>query len=165
VRVSFQERRRPIGEWRFNGQTGVDDIVHRDTTLEVSLLIMRLTFAAFILVWAVDKVIDPAHAQKVFSYYYFTDLPPAPFMVIGLVQIAIIAAFAIGFLRFWSYGAVLLMHAVSTASTFDKLIAPWDAGPRGLLFWAAVPTLGAIIALFLLRDRDRLASVDAARAG
>ena len=138
--------------------------VQRDTKLEVSLLIMRLTFAAFIVVWAVDKVIAPEHAQKVFSYYYFTDLPPAPFMTIGIVQIAIILAFAVGFMRFWSYGAVLLMHAVSTASTFTKLVDPWAAGPRGLLFWAAVPALGAIIALFVLRDRDRLLSVDAARS-
>lgn len=135
----------------------------RDTKLEVSLLIMRLTFAAFILVWAVDKVIVPEHAKKVFSYYYFTDLPAEPFLVIGIVQIAIIIAFAVGFLRFWTYGAMLVMHGVSTLSTYDKLVDPWDAGPRGLLFWAAVPTLGAIIALFILRDRDRLFSVDAAR--
>jgi len=124
---------------------------------------MRLTFAAFMLVWAVDKVIMPEHAKAVFSHYYFTELPPEPFMVIGIVQIAIILAFAVGFLRVWSYGAVLVMHAVSTASTYEKLAFPWEAGPRGLLFWAAVPALGAIIALFILRDRDRLLSVDAAR--
>ena len=138
--------------------------MQRDTKLEVSLLIMRLTFAAFILVWAVDKVIAPEHAQKVFSHYYFMELPAAPFMTIGIVQIAIILAFAVGFMRFWSYGAVLLMHAVSTASTLPKLVDPWAAGPRGLLFWAAVPALGAIIALFVLRDRDRLWSVDATRS-
>ncbi len=138
--------------------------MQRDTKLEVSLLMMRLTFAAFIMVWAVDKVIAPEHAQKVFSTYYFTDLPFEPLTAIGFVQIAIILAFAAGFLRFWTYGAVLVMHAVSTLSTYDKLISPWEAGPRGLLFWATVPTLGAILALFLLRDRDDLFSVDAARS-
>jgi len=137
--------------------------VQRDTKLEISLLIMRLTFAAFIMVWAVDKVVAPAHAQKVFSTYYFTQLTSDPMTAIGFVQIAIILAFAAGFLRFWSYGAMLVMHAVSTLSTYDKLVSPWEAGPRGLLFWAAVPTLGAILALFLLRDRDNLLSVDAAR--
>lgn len=136
----------------------------RDTKLEVSLLIMRLTFAAFILVWAVDKVIVPEHAKKVFANYYFTDLPAEPFIIIGIVQIIFIGGFAIGFMRLWTYGAMLLMHGVSTLSTFGKLAEPWDAGPRGLLFWAAVPTLGAIIALFVLRDRDRLLSVDAARS-
>ncbi|MDJ0512924.1 MAG: hypothetical protein QNJ62_05735 [Methyloceanibacter sp.] len=142
----------------------IGDSVQRDTKLEISLLIMRLTFAAFIMVWAVDKVIDPAHAQKVFTTYYFTDLPAQTSVVLGVLQIAIILAFAAGFLRFWTYGAMLIMHAVSTLSTFDKLVSPWEAGPRGLLFWAAVPTLGAILALFLLRDRDNLLSIDAARS-
>jgi hypothetical protein len=50
----------------------------------------------------------------------------------------------------------------STASTYAQLANPWAAGPRGLLFWAAVPVLAAALALFLLIDRDRLLSVDAA---
>lgn len=140
------------------------EVVQRDTKLEISLLIIRLSFAAFMLVWALDKVIAPDHAQAVFSRYYFTELSPQPFIAIGLVQIAIILAFAMGFARFWSYGAVLVMHAVSTASTYAQLANPWEAGPRGLLFWAAVPALGAIIALFILRDRDQLLSVDTGRS-
>ena len=137
--------------------------MQKDAKLEFSLLIMRLSFAAFMLIWAVDKVIAPEHAMAVFSRYYFTELSSGPFIVIGLIQIAIILAFAVGFARFWSYGAVLVMHAVSTASTYAQLANPWAAGPRGLLFWAAVPALAAIVALFILRDRDQLLSVDAAR--
>jgi len=135
----------------------------RDPKLEVSLLLMRLTIAAFMLVWAVDKVVATDHAQAVFARYYFTDLSQQPLVIVGIVQIAIIAAFAAGFARFWTYGAVLLTHAASTASTYAQLANPWAAGPRGLLFWAAVPVLAATLALFLLRDRDRLLSVDAAQ--
>lgn len=69
----------------------------RDPKLEVSLLLMRLTLAAFMLVWAVDKVIAPDHAQAVFARYYFTDLSHQPLVIIGIVQIAVIAAFAAGF--------------------------------------------------------------------
>jgi putative oxidoreductase len=139
--------------------------MQRDTKLEACLLLMRLTIAAFMLVWAVDKVIAPEHAQAVFSRYYFTELTHQPILILGVVQIAIILAFAIGFARFWSYGAVMVMHFLSTASTYAQLASPWEAGPRGLLFWAAVPVLGAAIALFVLRDRDRLLSVDAYRSG
>jgi hypothetical protein len=46
----------------------------RDTKLEASLLLMRLAIAAFLLVWAVDKVIAPEHAQAVFSHFYFSEL-------------------------------------------------------------------------------------------
>jgi putative oxidoreductase len=72
-------------------------------------------------------------------------------------------AFAVGFARFWSYGAILLMHMASTASTYSQLLSPWDGERPQLLFWAAVPVLAAMIALFILRDRDRLLSIDAWR--
>lgn len=133
-----------------------------DTRLEASLLLMRVAIAAFLLVWALDKVIAPEHATAVFSHFYsFSGLSPWILKVLGLVQIGIVVAFGAGFARSWTYGAVLLMHAASTASTYAHLVAPWAEGSQ-LLFWAAVPVLAAMIALFLLRDRDRLLSIDAA---
>ncbi len=136
----------------------------KDTRLEASLLLMRLAVAAFLLVWALDKVIAPDHAKAVFSHFYtVSDLSPQILVGLGFAQIGIIAAFAAGFARFWTYGAVLLMHAASTAATYTHLIRPWAEGSQ-LLFWAAVPVLAAIIALFLLRDWDRMLSIDAARS-
>jgi len=136
----------------------------KDTRLEASLLLMRFTIAAFLLVWALDKVIAPEHAKAVFAhFYYLSDWSPPVLKVLGLVQIGIIAAFAAGFARLWTYGAVLLMHTASTASTYPHLVKPWAEGSQ-LLFWAAVPVLAALVALFLLRDRDRLLSVDAVRS-
>ena len=135
-----------------------------DKKLELSLLLMRVAIAAFMLVWAVDKVIAPGHAQAVFSHFYSMDLSPAVLKSAGFVQIAIIVAFLAGFARFWTYGAIMLMHAVSTVSTYTQLLNPWGGEDPRLLFWAAVPVLAAAIALFILRDNDRLLSVDAWRA-
>ncbi|MGD9710774.1 MAG: hypothetical protein AB7V46_01760 [Thermomicrobiales bacterium] len=135
-----------------------------DTRLEASLLLMRVAIAAFLLVWALDKVIAPEHARAVFSHFYFVpDAAPLILKAVGILQIGIVLAFGAGFARSWTYGAVLLMHAASTASTYAHLVAPWAEGSQ-LLFWAAVPVLAAVIALFLLRDRDRLLSIDAALA-
>jgi hypothetical protein len=136
----------------------------KDTKLEASLLLMRLAIAAFLLVWAVDKVIAPEHAQAVFSHFYFSELSQPALKAIGIVQMVVIAAFAVGFARFWTYGAVLVMHTASTASSYAQLLNPWGGDRPQLLFWAAVPVLAAMVALFVLRDRDRLLSVDAARA-
>jgi hypothetical protein len=111
----------------------------------------------------VDKVIAPEHAQAVFSHFYFSELSRPALKAIGIVQMVVIAAFAVGFARFWTYGAVLVMHTASTASTYAQLLNPWGGEAPQLLFWAAVPVLAAMIALFVLRDRDRLLSVDAAR--
>ncbi len=136
----------------------------RDTQLEASLLLMRVAIAAFLLVWAIDKVIAPEHAQAVFSHFYFSEPSQPALKAIGIVQMVVIAAFAAGFARFWTYGAVLVMHTASTASSYAQLLNPWGGDRPQLLFWAAVPVLAAMIALFVLRDRDRLMSVDAMRS-
>jgi putative oxidoreductase len=137
--------------------------MQKPSNLELSLLIIRLATAAFLLVWAIDKIVNQGHAENVFKTFYF--LTPSPLVLTGLgvVQTLVIVAFAAGFARFWTYGAVLLMHAVSTLSTYGRLINPWGPGAQ-LLFWAAVPVLAAMLALFLLRGEDRLLSIDAARA-
>lgn len=147
--------------WKWVGEGG--PVAKRDTAFEISLLIMRLATAAFLLVWAIDKVVSPDHAQAVFSKFYDTNVSPGTLAAVGAAQM-IVVAFAAGAFRTWSYGAVLLMHAVSTASTFRQLMEPWGPG-ASLLFWAAVPVLAGMIALFALRSRDRLLSIDAWRHG
>lgn len=96
----------------------------KDSKLEASLLLMPLAIAAFLLVWAVDKVIAPEHAQAVFSHFYFSELSRPALKAIGIVQMVVIAAFAVGFARFWTYGAVLVMHTASTTSTYAQLLNP-----------------------------------------
>ena len=44
------------------------------------------------------------------------------------------------------------MHAVSTLSSYRQLLNPYE--PPNHLFWAAVPTLAALVGLFLLRKDD-----------
>jgi len=42
----------------------------KPSNLEVSLLIMRLATAVFLLVWAIDKIVNQAHAQLDFAHFY-----------------------------------------------------------------------------------------------
>lgn len=133
--------------------------MERDRQLEGCLLAMRLTTAAFMLVWSVDKILNPKSAQGVFATFYFwKDAPANLLMMFGIAQTLVILAFAAGALRFWTYGAVLLMHLVSTLSSHFRMIPPY--GPTAnKVFWAAVPVLAGIATLFVLRNRDRLFSV------
>ncbi|HXH00879.1 MAG TPA: hypothetical protein VNI56_01630, partial [Xanthomonadaceae bacterium] len=73
---------------------------------------------------------------------------------IGSVQVLIVLCFALGVLRTWSYGLVMLMHAGSTLSSWRQYLDPFEGA--NLLFFAAWPMLAACIALFLLREHDRL---------
>ncbi|MDF1578295.1 MAG: hypothetical protein P1P81_07615, partial [Desulfobulbales bacterium] len=62
-----------------------------------------------------------------------------------------------GFMKRFSYGTVLVLHAISTFSSYRQYLAPYD-GPN-ILFFAAWPMLAACLALYLLRDRDVLFTV------
>lgn len=131
----------------------------RDLQLEVGLFLLRLSCAGLFLVWAIDKLINPAHAAKVFEVFYFSEISNEISLGLGIAQLLIILMFLFGLFKFFSYGALFLMHLVSVSSTWEKLIAPYDA-PRDILFWGAVPVVPALLLLFLVRERDRLFSLD-----
>ena len=138
----------------------MDDRSDRDVA--IALLIIRLSAAFFLAIWALDKLLGPGAALKTFSKYYLALDSNSAIMIFGALQIALVLAFALGAFRFWTYGAVVLMHAVSTFASWERYMEPW-ARPN-ILFWAAVPVLGGLIALFLLRHRDRFLSWDAMRS-
>lgn len=128
-----------------------------DRTLGIALATGRLSVAAFFLVWSLEKVFLPEKQQGVFEAFYGGAQPVGVIVALGVVQTALVLAFAAGLFRTVTYGALLAMHAVSTLSTTGRLIDPYDGVNH--LFWAAVPTLALLIGLFLLRDRDAFLSL------
>ncbi len=121
--------------------------------LPLSLLLLRLGIFIVFLMWTLDKFVNPEHAAQVFAgFYNLAGLGEAAFYAIGTLQMILILAFVAGLYKTWTYGAVTIFHAVSTLATFGKYLQPFD----NLLFFAAWPMLAACIALFLLRDYDRL---------
>lgn len=133
-------------------------MVEQDTKLELSLLLLRLSVFLVMFMWAIDKFINPGHAAKVYeSFYYIAGLEAVVMYAIGAMEIGLLLLFLVGYKKKYTYGAVLVFHAVSTLSSFKQYLAPFD-GPN-LLFFAAWPMLAACLALFLLRDRDKKWSV------
>ena len=131
--------------------------------LEIGLAIIRITTAAFFLIWSVEKIIKPEISQKVFSNFYFSNISTSVAVILGILQTIVVLLFLAGLFKLWTYGALLGMHAVSTLSSYGPLLDPYT--PPNHLFWAAVPTLGALVALFLLRDEDRLWTLSGATGG
>lgn len=123
--------------------------------LEISLFALRVTVALVLIVWALDKLVNPDHAAGIFSNFYGLDVGNTALYAVGAVQLVIIAAFLAGAFKTISCGLVLLMHAGSTLSSWRQYLEPFD----NLLFFAAWPMLAACLALFLLRDRDRFLSL------
>ena len=127
--------------------------------MQLPLLVIRFSIFLVMFVWTIDKFINPEHAANIFeSFYYISGLEVNIIYAIGAIEIIILLLFVAGYKKKFTYGAVLLFHAVSTFSSFKQYLAPFD-GPN-LLFFAAWPMLAACFALFILRDQDNRWSIE-----
>ena len=125
-------------------------IQHR---LPITLLLLRLSVFLVMLMWTIDKFINPGHAAGVYAKFYFLGgLGPSVMYLVGVVELVLIIGFVLGVQKPVTYGAVLALHGISTLSAFRQYVAPFD-GPN-LLFFAAWPALAACYALYVLRDHD-----------
>lgn len=124
--------------------------------LAVSLLLLRLSLGLVMMVWAFDKLLNPGHGAAVFeSFYGLSGLGEPIVRAIGAVQAVVVLGFLAGFARTWTYGAVLLMHAATTVASSSAYLQPL----QNILFFSAFPMLAGLVALFLLRSEDSIASM------
>lgn len=123
-----------------------------ETRLALSLFLLRLGVFVVMVMWALDKLLNPGHAAAVWeNFYLIGGLAPVFLAFVGVAQLLLLLAFLAGVAKRWTYGAVLLLHGVSTLSSWKQYL-----GFDSLLFFAAWPMLAACVALYLLRDQDRL---------
>lgn len=122
--------------------------------LPLALLLLRLSVFLVMLMWTLDKFLNPEHAAAVYQNFYFIGgLGNLFFYIIGTIQLIIIFGFLIGLKKRFTYGAVLFFHTVSTVSAFKQYLNPYQDG--NLLFFAAWPMLAACFTLYYLRDWDK----------
>lgn len=123
--------------------------------LQIALLLLRVGVFIVMLVWTLDKFINPAHAAGVFEHFYFIrGLGTTVITAIAISELLIILAFVLGLWKFYTYGFVLVAHGISTLSSWKQYSTDIN-----LLFFAAWPMLAACAALFLLRDLDTLCTI------
>ena len=121
--------------------------------VRLPLLLLRIGVFIVMLMWTLDKFVRPDHAAGVFKKFYQLDLGGATlFYGLGALEALLLILFITGTAKRFSYGAVLLLHAVSTVSSYPRYLQAFD----NLLFFAAWPMLAACVALYLLRDLDTL---------
>ena len=128
-------------------------------SLRLSLLLMRISVFTVMLMWTLDKFINPSHSAKIFEKFYFiAGLESSIMVIIASIELVILAGFVLGVYKRFCYAAVLAFHAVSTFSSYQQYLSPFD-GPH-LLFFAAWPMLAGCLMLYLLREDDRLLSLN-----
>ncbi|WP_296419812.1 hypothetical protein [Pseudooctadecabacter sp.] len=120
-----------------------------------ALLILRLSIGAFFGVWASLKFYRPEWFENVFTNMYGLDFVTRDLSTyVGTFQLVVVALFVVGLLRTFSYGALVLMQGAGVLGSLPNLMN-FTSYPNNLM-WAAVPALGAALALFILRHDDTL---------
>lgn len=130
------------------------DLTTDQDRLQLSLFLIRVSVFGVMLLWTIDKFINPAHASQVYEHFYFiAGLEHEVMYVLGALELMVLIAFLIGFEQTWSYGMVMIFHAVSTLASWKIYLDPF--GAPNILFFTAWPMLAACITLFLMRRHDR----------
>ena len=97
-----------------------------ENRLPLALLLLRLSVFLVMFVWAIDKFVEPQHASKIMAEFYLVSgVGSAVIYLLAVIELAVILAFVFGLAKRWSYGLVLLMHAVSTLSSYKKYVHPF----------------------------------------
>ena len=118
--------------------------------IEWALFFLRLGVFIVMFAWTLDKLLNPGHGVKVFEHFlYIKGLENSLMMVLGAGEMIIILAFMAGLWKRYTYGFILVIHGISTLSSWQKYTTDIS-----LLFFAAWPMLAACAALYMLRDMD-----------
>lgn len=125
--------------------------------LPLALLFTRLMIVAFLAPWFIRKAMNIEMTKGLFAKYYFIkDLPDIAAYAIGGLGLVLLLAFLVGFKKKISYGLILLWHAGGTLMALPFMIPGTEK--FNLLFMAALPVIGAMLLLYMLRDEDTLLS-------
>jgi uncharacterized membrane protein YphA (DoxX/SURF4 family) len=143
---------------RMRSDWTVEDL-HRRVSL--TLLLMRIGVFIMMIVWVIDKFVNPQHFAAVSQGFYGISIPGNTVAYIaGAIQLAIVVGFLLGFRKRITYGLVLIMHAASTLVAYRQYLNPYAADAPNILFFAAWPVLAACFALYYLRDLDTRLALD-----
>lgn len=139
--------------------------------LYTALLIMRLSIGAFLIVWTSLKFLRPEWMVNVFRGTYGLDWVTKDYaFFVGALQGVLVLLFIVGLWRTVTYALVTIMHGTGIVGAILGGNALFKGGlidavlnnrfeigytqfPANLL-WTSVATLGALVALFLLRLHD-----------
>lgn len=127
-----------------------DALAAHKKNIEISLFLMRVTVFLVMLVWTIDKFTDPGHGARILEgFYYIGGAGETVIMALGAIEMVLILAFVAGMWKKYTYGIILILHSLTTFSSWKQYL------DMNLLFFAAWPMFAACVALYLLRNLDR----------
>src|SRR5437016_12843572 len=93
--------------------------------IRLPLFLLRMGVFIVMLMWTLDKFIRPGHAAGIFKKFYGIDgISPTVFYVIAALELLLLVGFVPGTAKRYTYGLVLLPHAIATLASYQHELAP-----------------------------------------
>ena len=127
-------------------------------SLKLPLFLTRLSIFYFMLPWQLMRFTAPEAVVGIAKKHYKFTMPESLPMITGVLMMALLIAFLVGFKKKITYFLVFILHAVGTLMTLPKLIVGTES--LNILFLAAIPAAAAMFLLWQLRDEDTMLSLN-----
>jgi len=124
-----------------------------------AFLLLRISVALLIVLWGIDKIVDPAHGVAVSDRFYGGLLSlPALMPVFGGVQILVGGLALVGLFRRVVDPLVLLLNTASMVGVWRSILDPWGWVLEGtnVLFFPSLTVFAASLVLVLNREGEAL---------
>jgi putative oxidoreductase len=126
----------------------------------ISLPALRISIALLVLLWGVDKLVDPEHAIRVSDNFYlgllsFQGLMP----VLGIAQIGVATLALVGLFRTIVDPVILLINLGSMLGVWRSIVDPWGWFLEGtnVLFFPSLIIAAGCVVLIAFQDEETLA--------
>lgn len=133
--------------------------MHSDRFKSFSLLLLRVSIALLVLLWGIDKIVDPEHAIGVSDTFYLGLLSlPALMPLLGIGQVAVSILALVGLFRKWVDPVILLINLGSLAGVWRSIVDPWGwflDGTNVLFFPSLIIAAGCLV-LIAFQDQESL---------
>jgi putative oxidoreductase len=124
-----------------------------------AFLLLRVSVALLIILWGIDKIVDPAHGLAVSDRFYGGLLSlPALMPAFGAAQVLVGGLALVGLFRRVVDPVVLLLNTASMLGVWRSILDPWGWYMEGtnVLFFPSLTVFAASLLLVLNRDGETL---------
>lgn len=123
-----------------------------------ALLALRVSIALLVLLWGLDKILDPEHALRVSDNFYLGLLSlPALMPWFGVAQVAVALLAMLGLFRLWVDPIILVINLGSLAGVWRSILDPWGwflDGTNVLFFPSLIVAAGCLV-IIAFQDQER----------